>query len=501
MAITADLEHTGAAFLSQLFDFLPLQSAFALSAANKRFLSIFNAKSHLPLVSRYPLYLLSPAPLSQVLRCLHSQLQALKGLHPHSFPITSQEFSEVFHSLESKGRCLHFTYASEGVLVWKVDLKYERVERVAVMQGIEEAVAWSGAGKRYVIASSDRLLAGKFSLKAINTEGIYSRKTVITALPAQFLPSQLLFINSGQSILIGGISQVLVLASHSGHLQATIQLEGCTPPMLKSAPEDSRYWAIASNGSSAVRLYFTDIELTQLIWERSGCKVQQYRELFLITLGRDNVKAVAWYQSGHVEYDGRLLTQSVQAAAAYRAYFMVMTDDRAFHLYDLSTSSVAIQSFRPCLPALLTPPVLFLSSTHFHLSHSSYLLSLEYTGLTPFATLALPMRDITAVHFLPSYALIHGRVAGSRKTLAIAPFSTFAKRKKTYEELIHALESTGKQVAISELKRIKKIDELAKINRARKKADKSVCAIFKPKRRVKSRKHREIDIDWWNFYL
>jgi Tol biopolymer transport system component len=72
--------------------------------------------------------------------------------------------------------------------VWKVDLKYERVERVAMMQGIEGAVAWSGAGKRYAIASSDRLLAGKFSLKAIDTEGIYSRKSVITALPASFFP-------------------------------------------------------------------------------------------------------------------------------------------------------------------------------------------------------------------------------------------------------------------------------------------------------------------------
>ena len=197
MANTAWLEQTGPVFLSQLFDFLPLQSALALSATNKQFLSIFDSKSHTPLVSRYPLYLLSPAPLSQVLRCLHSQLQALKGLHPYSFPITSREFSGVFHSLESKGRCLHFTYTSEGVLVWKVDLKYERVERVAVMQAIERAVAWSGAGKRYVIASSDRLLAGKFSLKAIETEGIYKLKTVITALPSQLLPSQLLFISSG----------------------------------------------------------------------------------------------------------------------------------------------------------------------------------------------------------------------------------------------------------------------------------------------------------------
>jgi hypothetical protein len=109
------------------------------------------------------------------------------------------------------------------------------------------------------------------------------------------------------------------------------------------------------------------------------------------------------------------------------------------------------------------------------------------------------MRDITAVHFLPAYALIHGRVAGGRKTIAIAPFSTFAKRKNTYEELIHALELTGRQAVMSELRRIKNIDELAKKNRVRKKTDKSVRAIFKPKKRVKSRKHREIDIDWWDF--
>lgn len=373
------------------------------------------------------------------------------------------------------------------MLVWGVELRYERVEKVAVLQGIPKAVSLTGAGKRYALASSEGLIvSGKFSLKALNTEGVYSHKAATSALPALFLPSQLLFLDSGRTLLVGGVSpassQVLVFTSRLGTLQETIQLESHSPPLLATPAEDSCYWALAAD-KSPIRVYCTE---TQLVWERQGRQLQ-YRQLFPVAIeGERRVKVAVWYQRAYgqdvVEYDGCVLAESVLAASVFQTYLLILTEPRDFHLYDLGTRPATLQTFHPTLSVFPSPPSLFLQSTHFHLAHSS-LLSIEYTGQTPFTTLALPMREVTCVHFLPAYTLIQGRVAGGRRTLAIAPTCSFTKGKTNYEELINRLEIAMVQRALKyEEKRIRRIDEEARMRRASKKAEKLLQTSKRPKK-------------------